>query len=198
MRLSFKFSRVVSALSACACALVLTSPAHATDRGFYLGADVVSLQTTLDYGYTETYNTSHARLKGGYQILKFLSVEGRLTSPGHDTDIDFLGDRYRFDAGTAFGIYARPHTNFSNANVYGIIGLTAMNTKYRLAGGGPVDSDLVLVETIGVGGDFRLAGNLFLDIEAQIYLGVADYPSNGLADVLLYSTGLSAGLRYRF
>lgn len=196
MRIHFKFLRVVSMLFAGA--LTFMSTAQAADRGFYLGADVVSLQTTLDYYIaTETYSTSHARLKAGYQILDFLSVEGRIMSAGNGTDIDFLGNQYRFETGTMFGIYARPHTNFRSANVYGILGLTAMNTRYNPVGFAPADHDLVLAETIGVGGDFRIAGNLSLNIEAQIYVGVVDYPMwLGTAD--LYGYGLSAGLRYRF
>lgn len=200
MRLSLKTLRVVSILSTCAGALVLVSPAQAVDRGFYLGADVTSLQTTLDYGYTENYSTNHTRLKVGYQILNFLSVEGRAMTSDYDTDIDFFGGQYRFDTGTMVGIYARPHTHFRNANVYGIVGFTSMNTKYRLAspGTGPVDSDTVIAFTIGVGGSFRIVGNLTIDVEATVYSGTADYVNYFPDYVDLYSVGLGAGLRYRF
>lgn len=198
MRTSFVFLRVVSVLSVCASAMAISSPAQAVERGFYLGTDVAQLQTTIDYGVTESYTTSHARLKGGYQFLDFLSVEGRIMSSGNDTDIDFLGDRYSFDTGTMYGFYVRPHTNFRTANVYGIVGLTVMNTSYRFVNGGPVDNDRVLVETIGVGGDFRIAGNLSLTVEAQVYVGTADYKSYFFTSVDLTGYGLSAGLRYRF
>ena len=200
MRLSLKSLTIVSVLSTSAGALVLASPAYAVDRGFYLGADVTSLQTTLDYGDTESYSTNHTRLKVGYQILNFLSVEGRAMTSDYDTDIDFLGNQYRFDTGTMFGIYARPHTHFRNANVYGIVGFTSMNTKYRLvsAGTGPVDSDNVIAFTVGVGGSFKIVGNLTLDVEATVYSGIADYVTYFPDSVDLYSVGLGAGLRYRF
>jgi len=200
MRLFFKFLRIASVLSACVGALVLTSPAQAADSGWYLGADVASLQTTLDYGYTETYNTSHARLKVGYQILSFLSVEGRVMTSGDDTDIDTFGGQYRFDTGNMIGFYARPHTNFQSANVYGILGLTAMNTKYRLVAPvtGPTDSDSVLAFTAGVGGTFMIVNNLTFDVEATMYVGSANYASYFADSVNLYSYGLSAGLRYHF
>jgi len=170
------------------------------DRGFYLGADVASLQTTLDYGFTENYSTNHARLKVGYQILNFLSVEGRIMTPDYDTDIDFLGGQYRFDTGSVFGVYARPHTNFPNANVYDIVGLTVMNTKYRPVAPitGLTDGDSVIALTLGVGGSFRLVGNLTLDVEGTLYSGTADYNNYFVDYVDLYSYGLSAGLRYRF
>jgi hypothetical protein len=61
----------------------------------------------------------------------------------------------------------------------------------------PTDNDLVLVETIGVGGDFRIAGNLSFNIEAQFFAGMADYPT-WLGTTDLYGYALSAGLRYRF
>lgn len=198
MRLSFRFLQLVSIVSIFALALI--SPAQAFDRGFYIGADTASLQTTLDYGLTENYSTTHARLKIGYQILNFLSVEGRAMSSDYDTDIDDFGGQYRFDTGTMVGIYVRPHTPFRNANVYGIVGFTAMNTKYRLVApiAGPVDSDSVLAFTIGVGGSFRIAGNLTLDVEAAAYTGTADYGTYFVESVDLYSVGLAAGLRYRF
>lgn len=198
MRLSFEFVRIV--LPACVCALVLTTPVQAAERGFYLGVDAASLQTTLDYGFTENYSTTHTRLKIGYQIVKFMSVEGRLMSSGYDTDIDFLGGQYRFDTGTMAGIYARPHTNFRNANVYGIVGLTSMNTKYRLIAPitGPTDSENVIAFTLGVGGSFRIVGELTLDVEATVYTGTADYGNYFVDYVDLYSVGLGAGLRYRF
>lgn len=200
MHLSFKFLRVVSMVSVCTGALALMSPAQAVDRGFYVGADTTSLQTTLDYGFTENYSTRHARLKIGYQILKFLSVEGRAMSSDYDTDIDVFGGQYRFDTGTMVGIYARPHTPFRSANVYGIVGFTAMNTKYRLVAPvtGPVESDSVIAFTIGVGGSFRIVGNLTLDIEATAYTGTAEYGNYFLDYADLYSLGLAAGLRYRF
>lgn len=194
------FVRAVSLLSVCTALLALSQAAQADERGFYMGADAVQLTTTLDYVATESYTTTHARFKAGYQILDFLSVEGRIMSSDYNTDIDVFSETYRFDTGTMFGVYARPHTNFRDANVYGLIGLTAMNTKYRrlLPVAGPADTDTVLALTVGVGGTFRIAGNLFFDIEAQAFSGTADYNSYFLDYVDLYGVGISAGLRYRF
>jgi hypothetical protein len=200
MRAISRFVQFASVLFAGAGALVLSFPAQAADRGWYLGADAVQLTTTIDYGFSESYTTTHARFKAGYRILDFLSVEGRVMSSGYDTDYDVFGDQFRFDTGSMFGFYARPHTNFRDANVYGLIGLTAMNTKYRWVAPivGPTDDDVVVVVTIGVGGTFRIAGNLFLDVEAQAYSGTADYALYFADYVDLYGVGLSAGLRYRF
>lgn len=200
MRSSFRFLQVVSMVSLCSIALVSQAPAMAADRGFYLGADVVTLQTTLDYGFTENYSTTHARLKVGYQISNFLSVEGRLMASDYDTDIDAAGGEYRFDTGTMAGVYIRPHTNARIANVYGILGITSMNTKYRLVQPitGPTDTDNVIAVTIGVGGSFRIVDNLTFDIEAALYSGTADYGIYFSDSIDLTSVGLSAGLRYRF
>ena len=201
MHSSFRFLQVVSMMSLCAIALATQAPALAADRGFYLGADVVTLQTTLDYGFIENYSTTHARLKVGYQISKYLSVEGRVMSSDYDTDIDVIGGEYRFDTGTMAGIYIRPHSNAARkANVYGIFGITSMNTKYRLVQPltGPTDTENVIAVTIGVGGSFRIVGNLTFDIEAALYAGTADYATYFADSIDLTSVGLSAGLRYRF
>ena len=198
MRLHTVYQSAVAVLTVCACALLFAPQAQARDHGFYLGVDAMALQTTLDYGNTETYNTSHSRLRVGYQILKFLSVEGRFMSSGYDTDIDYLGNTYRFDTGSMAGFYVRPHTNFRNANVYGIVGLTSMDTRYRPVGAGTEDRDVVVAFTVGVGGTFKIVGNLTLDVEATLYEGVADYGANIMDTVSLYGVGVSAGLRYRF
>jgi opacity protein-like surface antigen len=56
----------------------------------------------------------------------------------------------------------------------------------------------VFAFTVGVGGSFRIVGNLTLDVEATLYSGIADYGTYFLDFVDLYSVGLGAGLRYRF
>lgn len=195
MRPSFRMTGLLLALLAG----TLAVPAQAADRGWYLGMDAVRLQTTLDYVETETYNTSHARFRAGYQFLDFLSFEGRIMTPGNDTDVDFLGDTYQLDTGTILGVYVRPHTKFAVANVYGIIGFTTLNARYRpVSYNGPTDSDVVIASTIGVGGTFRLARNLFFDIEATAYAGAAEFDSYFVDYVDLYSSSVSAGLRFKF
>ena len=199
MNISGRMTRLMSILVALSGLYGVTPLVHAEDNGWYVGAGVTGLQTTLDYGYTETYTTTHARLSVGYQFLRFLSVEGRLLSPSKDTDVDFLGDTYSFRTGTAFGIYARPHTNFNSANVYGIIGLTAVDTRYRnVTLSGPEDSDTIFLETVGVGGSFTLARNFYLEIEAQVFAGVAKYNTYFADYVDVYGAAIGAGLRYRF
>lgn len=178
---------------------LLACPALAlAERGWYAGVDVAQLQTTLDYGATETYVTSHLRFKGGYQILDFLSVEGRVMVSGHDTDTDIWGNQFRFDTGSMLGVYARPHTNFQTANVYGIVGLTVMDSRYRSVALGIQDSDMLFLPTIGVGGDFRVARQLSLTVEAQYFVGTAGYNTFFADYVDVYGFGVGAGVRYRF
>jgi len=196
MRLSL---RMIGLLLAVLGSALLAAPAQAVERGWYLGMDAVRMQTTLDYVETETYTTSHARFRAGYQFLDFLSFEGRVMTSGNDTDVDFLGDTYRFDTGTMVGVYVRPHTKFAVANVYGIVGFTTLNARYKpVSYNGPTDSDVVIASTIGVGGTFRLARNLYFDIEAAAYAGAAEFDSYFVDYVDLYSSSLSAGLRFKF
>jgi len=178
--------------------MATSATTRADDKGWYIGGGAMARQTILEYGASESYSTSHAYVSVGYQFLKFLSLEGRFMSASNDTDIDDFGGLFELDTGNIVGLYVRPHTNFKAANVYGIFGITGMDTKYRAVLGGPVDSDTVISLTAGVGGSFVLAKQLTLDVEAILYAGTAKYSRYFSDFVDVFGSGLGASLRYRF
>lgn len=174
-------------------------PTSVSASGFYIGADVVQRTTDLDYdGGTETYNTSHVRIKGGYEILKFLAVEAHVSTAGKDTDIDPFGDLFELDTGNIIGIYAKPKTNFAKANVYGLIGFAQWDTTYTDVAARIKDTDTVITFGVGVGGEFNVTKNLRFNIEGMVQQGSATYTVFFPNDSDIYSLSLAAGMSYRF
>jgi len=171
-------------------------PTSALASGFYIGADLVQRTTDLDYFEgTESYTTSHVRIKGGYEILKFLAVEAHVMTAGNDTDIDPFGDLYELDTGTIIGVYAKPKTSFATANVYGLVGFSLWDTTYTNVALGTSSTDAVVTFGAGVGGEFNITQNLRFNIEGMVQAGSPDY--NGFSPDL-YSLSLAAGMSYRF
>ena len=176
-----------------------TLPTSASASGFYIGADVVKRTTDLDYlGGTETYDTSHVRIKGGYEILKFLAVEAHVLTAGNDTDIDPFGALYELDTGNIIGIYVKPKTNFAKANVYGLIGFAQWDTTYTEVATRVKDTDTVVTFGVGVGGEFNITKNLRFNIEGMIQSGSPSYSTFFINSPDLYSFSLAAGMSYKF
>lgn len=174
-------------------------PTSASASGFYIGADVVQNTTDLDYDQgTETYNTSHVRIKGGYEILKYLAVEAHVLTAGKDTDIDAFGGLYELDTGNIIGVYAKPKTNFAKANVYGLIGFAQWDTTYTEIATRVKDTDAVVTFGVGVGGEFNITKNLRFNIEGMFHSGSASYSTFFTSGPDLYSLSLAAGMSYRF
>lgn len=176
--------------------------AGAGDRDCYVGVDAVSLRTTLDDMWSqETYATQHGRVRFGCDLIRVLSLEARASSPAHDESSVaglFIPEVRRFSIDSMYGIYVRPHTPFRNYNVYGIFGMTRMATRYgAVSPPGPEDRNALHYWTLGVGGDFRIVGNLFLDVEAHFGFGLTDYGSYS-GGYTVYPSALSAGVRYQF
>lgn len=174
-------------------------PTSAAASGFYVGADIIQRTTDLDYaGGSETYRTNHARVKAGYEILKFLAVEAQLSSAAKDTDVDPFGDLFQLDTGNIIGVYAKPKTPFKKANVYGLVGFAQWDTTYRDVATGIKDSDPVTTFGVGVGGEFNITDNLRFNIEGMIQTGSASYKIFFANGPDLYSLSLAAGMSYRF
>jgi hypothetical protein len=202
MRVVTKTKRYAFAALAVVAAGAVAAPTSASAGGFYLGVDAVPLSTTLDYGLTEDYSTVHMRLKAGYEFLGFLAVEAHLYNAADDTTVDPWGDSFNFDTGRIIGIYIKPKTNFSTANVYGLFGFSQWDTTY-----GPVGfpqfavTDTVTMLGLGIGGEFNLTKNLRFNAEAMIHGGTVNYSYNlptAVGNGDLYATGIAVGLSYKF
>lgn len=172
-------------------------PPLAQAQGGYLGVDVATRWTDLDWGGgTDHYTTNHVRLKGGFDFDRNFGFEMRIASGGDDTFNDFAGT-WRWRAGTAVSGYFRPHVSLSPAfDLYGLLGMTLMDTTYELIGFGE-DHESVLSFDFGGGGQFNVSRNVAFTLEITYSVGSADYPllTTG-AD--LYGTTAAAGVLFRF
>jgi hypothetical protein len=194
-----KSSSLSVALVAAGAISVAVVSTDASAAGFYLGADAVSLKTDLDYaGGSESYSTTHLRVKGGYEFMDYIAVEAHVLTAADDTDIDPFGNLFSLDTGTIVGIYAKPKTNFEKANVYGLLGLSVWDTTYSWVGMPFQDTDSVAMLGIGVGGEFNITKNLRVNVEGMIHIGSADYNTFFADSVDVYALGLAAGVNYRF
>lgn len=190
----FKFAMLgLTAISAA------TLPTSASASDFYIGADVVQRTTNLDYtGGSETYNTNHVRLKGGYEILRFLAVEAHVLTAGKSTAVDPFGKMFELDTGNIIGIYAKPKTNFEKANVYGLVGFAQWDTTYTDVATRVKDTDAVVTFGVGVGGDFNITKNFRFNIEGMIQYGSPSYSTYFSTSPDMYSSSLAAGMSYQF
>ena len=200
------FGRKFSGCAALAlCVGSLGVPLTARADGWYLGADLAVMDTTLEYGgvlsstYTESYTTGHARLKGGYNFAKYYGVELRLTSSGDDTYVDSLGT-WRWRAGESFSGYFKPHYEIGRFDIYGLVGLSVMDTSYEAVAGpwtGQKDEATLATFDFGVGGIFLVTRNFGITAEIKLNVGTADYKTFlGSTDV--YGAAFGAGVVYRF
>lgn len=176
-------------------------PGTASASGFYLGADAAALSTELDYGFTETYSTTHLRVKAGYEFGRFFALEGHIYTAANGTDVDFTNTTYSLDTGTIVGVYAKPKTNFERANVYGLVGVSIWDSTYTQVNGfgaGTRDSASLTMFGVGVGGEFNITKNFRFNVEGMAHYGSADYNTFFTNSVDVYSLGLSAGVSYKF
>lgn len=174
-------------------------PASAQAAGFYLGADVVTLSTELDYQPKENYSTTHLRVKSGYAFSDILAFEIHVTGAGDDSSIDPYDNLYKFDIRNTLGIYVKPRTNVGKANVYGLVGFSSWDTAYtKIIPPGTREKDSAVMFGAGLGGEFNITDNLRFNIEGMLHRGTLYYPDNLSVIAEVYATGISAGVSYHF
>jgi opacity protein-like surface antigen len=173
-------------------------PAVSSAGDFYIGADAVMLATDLDYGYTESYSTEHARVKAGYEFSSNFALEAQVLSAASDTDLDYVGNTFELDTGNIVGVFAKFKSSNPKVNFYGLAGLEFWDTTYTWIGPGFKDSETLTMLGLAVGGEFNITKNLMIDVEGSVHVGSADYSSFFTDSVDVTSLGLAVGLNYRF
>jgi hypothetical protein len=172
-------------------------PAIAQADGGYIGADAATMWTDVDWGGgTDHYTTQHLRLKGGYDFPGYFGFEMRIASGGDDTYNDIFGT-WKWEAGTRVSGYFKPRVSFGNFDLYGLLGLSLMDTSYRLVGSGFKDSETIATLDLGFGGQYNFSPNFGVTAEILNSVGSADYPTF-TSGVDIYSTALGAGVVFRF
>jgi len=196
-------------LSRCAllgvCLGCLGFPLSAQADGWYLGADLAVMDTTLEYGgvfssaYSESYATGHARLKGGYNFAKYFGAELRLTSSGDDTYVDSFGT-WKWRTGESLSGYFKPHYEIGHFDIYGLVGLSVMDTSYEAVAGpqtGQKDKATLATFDFGVGGIYLFTPHFGVSAEIKLNVGTADYKTL-LGSTDIYGAAFGAGVVFRF
>jgi Outer membrane protein beta-barrel domain len=171
-------------------------PALARADGPYIGVDGATMWTDVDWGGgVDHYTTQHLRLKGGYDFPGNFGFEMRIATGGDDTFNDFYGT-WKWTAGTRVSGYFKPRVSFGNFDLYGLFGLSLMDTSYELVGFAR-DSESVLTFDFGFGGQINLTRNFGLTADLLYSVGSASYPTL-TTGVYIDSTVLGAGVVFRF
>lgn len=170
--------------------------------GWYAGVAMDSMTTTLDYTIgTESYSTQHVGVKLGYEFSGNSAIEFRLMGAGNGTDVDFLGDTYRWDSGTIFSVYWKPSFNTSSrTNIYGLLGVSTLSSRYQAISPvvGPVDSESVFTFDMGVGLQYNF-NRFTLSTEVKGRFGAASYSAYFTGDpITVTSLGIGIAAHYRF
>ncbi len=188
-------------LATAAIVIGLSVPFLARADGWYLGADVAFRDTTLDYGapVEESYSTQHVRLKGGYDFAQNFGVEMRLMNSGDDTYTDFFGT-WKWSTGNVVSLYFKPHYNFGDFTLYGLVGLSFMDTSYEAVAGpftGAKDTATLTTFDFGVGGQYNFTRHFGITGEVKLDVGSADY-NTILGSTDVYGAEIGFGVSYRF
>lgn len=173
-------------------------PTLAQAQGGYLGVDAATRWSDVDWGGgTDHYTTEHLRLKGGFDFDRNFGFELRIASGDDDTFNDFVGT-WKWEAGTTFSGYLRPHVSLSSFfDLYGLVGMSLMDTSYQLLGSGLEDRETVWSFDLGFGGQFNVSPHFAITLEILHSFGYADYPML-TTGVNLDGTAVGAGVLFRF
>jgi len=172
-------------------------PALAQADGPYIGADAATMWTDVDWGGgTDHYTTQHLRIKGGYDFPGNYGFEMRIATGSDDTYNDIFGT-WKWEAGTRVSGYFKPRVSFGNFDLYGLLGLSVMDTSYQLVGSGLKDSESIATFDLGFGGQLNFTRHFGITAEVLHSVGSADYPTF-TSGVDIYNTELAAGVVFRF
>jgi len=192
-------ARLGLAIVAASALLLGTSAAQA--EGWYVGADIASMKSLLDYNAgSERYATTHVRAKLGYAYDDNFSLEARVMSSGNDTDLNPSQVKYRWQTGTVASFYLRPSVPIGKLNFYGLIGVSVLDTTYTDTVANQSDVEKVKTIDYGLGGEYYFSRTFSIALEAKVFTGTADYPRffTPSDSVTVSGTTVGLGTVFRF
>ena len=173
--------------------------------GFYAGADLVQLDSELDFltlGIPkEKYTTSHLRLKGGIEATNWLAVEAQLLTSADDKATDIFGDTYSYDTGMIFGIFAKPHVTIGSFDLYGLVGYATADAEYDCSPSCPPEAKATLNGfSYGVGAQFLVTKKLKISVDYMSYFDGNETYNDGIFPLPVDQTtsGFGIGANYKF
>jgi opacity protein-like surface antigen len=171
--------------------------AAAQADGWYAGADVATRVVYTD----GTYGSDLLRFKGGYRLNKHVAIETQIMGGDSDSDLDVGGFR-EWEAGTSYGLFLKPALVFhgGRVDVYGMFGVTRMETTYRYLATGIEDKSRVTSGAVGVGMQYNFASRLSASIDVLFTHGQAKYPhlSGPYPDDTVSTATGGVGINFRF
>lgn len=192
MRRSVAILAVVAGFGVCGL------PALARADGPYIGVDGATMWSDVYWGgITDHYTTQHLRLKGGYDFPGNMGFEMRIATGSDDTFFDGFYT-YKWEAGTRFSGYFKPRVSFGNFDLYGLLGLSLMDTSYQNLSFGFKDSESILTFDVGFGGQINITRNFGVTADLVYSMGSANYPNTTVYGADIYTTSLGAGVVFRF
>lgn len=185
-----------------------SAPRTAAQSGAYLGADIAVLGNTLEYHLCpscgkvqESYSSTHLRLRAGYRFTSQWAIEAHVVSGSDDTQVDPYGNTFRMTTGPIVGVFGRVNLPLGQqAGIYGLLGVSSVQTKYKMMPNGTEDSQKSTKVGFGGGLEVYLAERLRASADFMMYMaGDASYPSYfGGEQPKQAIGGFSFGLTYYF
>jgi len=170
-------------------------------EGWYLGADLVDMRTTLDLtGGSENYDTQHLRLKLGFAFTDNFTIEARLLSDDTATQTNSASESIRWQTGAVTSVYARPSMGIGKASLYGLIGVSYFDTTYLNTTTVAISTETIQTVDFGIGIEYPISNHIAASFEGLVYTGTADYsPLFTIPDsVKLSGKAFAAGITFRF
>ena len=189
------------ALTIAATVSLLSGVSAVQAEGWYVGADVVAMNTSIDYDAgSERYGTNHLRAKLGYAYNDYFSLEARIMSSGDDTDQNASNVKFRWQTGSVVSFYLRPTVPVGKFNFYGLIGLSVLDTTYTDTATSQADAERVRTLDYGLGAEYYFTRNFSISLEAKAFTGTADYSKffTPADSVTVSGTTVGLGTVFRF
>lgn len=161
------------------CLLFSAGQVFAEGGDNYIGLNITRGQYSEDY-IDEDFNPIALVAKTGYLFNDYFAVEARLGVGVVDDEQDIYGYDVSVKLKYLMGIYGKGILNLNEQfDVYAMLGFTKAEMEAELEGysDSSDDSDL----SFGIGVDYKLSNQLYLDFEYMSYMSKSDFDASAIA-----------------
>ena len=181
------------------CLAAFTGAANAQAWTFYLGGDIVQLETKVDDKtgvppiITGSAKAPTLRLKGGAHVLPWLDIELQLVF-ARDETFSTAGGTNKVETGVA-GLYAKPHHQVGPVDLYALLGFASSTHEFSgVISGKETASDV----SYGIGAQYKITPKWAVSIDWMQYTK-KNLPVSGLSGGLdVKTSAVGVGLNYTF
>ena len=184
-------------------AMAMAIPATSFAGNLYVGADFARMKSALalPWGAELQYETNHLRLKGGYEWLDWLALEGQILTKGKDEHAatPTLGAS-QYDTGLITGLFLKPHYSFRNFGLYVLAGFASTTSTVDCNPSCPPETEARLDgPSYGTGAHVGIGDRLRLSIDYMVYFDddvVYSDPARGSVSLSQKNTAFGIGINY--